>query len=255
MTGPDPFFDPDAPPLVESVNQQLPKSEGGVIEAVKRAVVTALREALNGTNLRLNGRPVYVDLEYPLAETQYPGIWIQFSTTRLSRAGIGHEWPIKEDGEWHLIQEWMFEGRITFSIVALKSLDRDRLADMLIANLAFARTPDLIITDPTKDTKKFKSLMTTLGENPYIRMTLNTDLINSGGQGVDVGVPWSPEDVLAYTDSYSVDLMGQFNIKFTHEGVYELARIDIDPHMVDHIPPRASHRVDFTPDNGWQTTL
>lgn len=254
MTAPDPFVDPDAPPLVESVNQQLPKSEGGVIEAVKRAVVVAFRDAFNTTNLRIDGRPVYVDLEYPLEPTQYPGIWVQFSTTRLSRAGLGHEWPIKEDGEWHLIQEWMFEGRITLAIAALKSLDRDRIADMVIANLAFSRTPDLILTDPAKDTKRYKSLMTSLASNPYIRMTLNTDNISPGGQGVDVGVPWQ-DNVLAYTDTYSIDLIGQFNIKFTHEGVYELARIDINPEAVDHVPPRQSHRQEYIPDGGWQMSF
>ena len=89
MTAPDPFFDPDAPPLVESVNQVLPKSEGGLIEAVKRAVIGALRETLVGSSLRYEGRPVYVDLEYPLEPTQYPGIWVQFSPTKLQRAGIG----------------------------------------------------------------------------------------------------------------------------------------------------------------------
>lgn len=236
MTEPvDPFFDPDSPSTVGDVNQILPKSEGGVIEAVKRAVVVSFREAMHATGIQVRGNAVYISEEYPLQETQYPGIWVQFSTTRLGRAGIAHEWPIKENGVWSLVQEWQFEGRVTLAIVALTSKDRDRLADAVIAHLAFARTPDLVITKPHEDTKQYKALITTLDQNPYIAMTLNTDVIYPGGQRATPGTPWGQEDVLAYEDSYSFDILGQFNVKFRHDGVYELARIDVVPTAVDHI--------------------
>lgn len=232
----DPFFDPDSSSTVADVNQILPKSEGGLIEAVKRAVVVSFREAMHATGLQVSGHDVYISEEYPLQETQYPGIWVQFSPTKLGRAGISHEWPIKEDGNWCLVQEWMFEGRITLAVVALKSKDRDRLADAIIAHLAFARTPDLVLTKPDQDTKQYKTLLTTLGQNPYIAMSLNTDVIYPGGQRATPGTPWGQEDVLAYEDSYSFDILGQFNVKFRHDGIYELARIDVVPEMVDHIP-------------------
>lgn len=240
-TAPDAFFEPDQPPyLAYEVNKTLPKSEGGPIEAVKRAVVTAIRDALAGMDLRVDGQAVYVDLEYPLKETQYPGVWVQFSPTNLGRAGISQELWVKENGEWCPIREWTFQGRVTLSIVALKSIDRDRLADTLIMNLAFARTPDeFIITKTDQDTRRYRSLLTALDDNPYIKATLNLDVIYPGGQNVTPGVPWQP-DVLAYEDSYSFDMIGQFNVKFRHDGYYELARIDIDPHPVASIPASAS---------------
>lgn len=229
MTAPDPFYDADNPTqLAYEVNQTLPKSEGGLIEAVKRSVVLALRDAMLGMDLRLDGKKLYIDLEYPMEEAQYPGIWVQFSPTQLMRAGLGHELPLKESGNWCLIQEWQFTGRITLSLAAIKSLDRDRLADLVIANLAFARPPDLVITKPDQDTKRYKSLITALGQSPYVSMTLNTDVIYPGGQDVTPGAPWAGGDnVLVYTDSYALDAQGHFNVKLTHDGIYELARIDV----------------------------
>lgn len=248
----DPFYDPDSPSRAYEVNQQLPRSEGGVIESVKRAVVMALRDALTSMDMRLDGKRVYVDLEYPMEEAQYPGIWVQFSPTEMKRAGISHELPILIEGEWCLIQEWQFSGRVTLSLAAIKSLDRDRLADQIIANLAFARSPDLILTDPAKDIKQYKSLQAALSTNPYVSMTLNTDVIYPGGQDVNPGAPWvGGENILVYTDSYAIDLQGQFNVRFNHEGIFTLARIDLDPTQVEEILPQHSHRLEFIPDEGW----
>jgi len=230
----DPFFGPDTPNPAHVVNDVLPKSEGGIIEAVKRAVVTALRDAIQSMELRLEGKSLYIDLEYPMEEAQYPGIWVQFSPTQLTRAGISHEIPVREeDGSWSLIQEWMFTGRITLSLAAMKSLDRDRLSDLVISNLAFARPPDLILTKPEEDTKRYRSLISTLGSNPYVSISLNTDTIIPGGQDVNPGAPWAGGDnVLVYTDSYSVDAMGNFNVKFNHDGTYTLSRLDVTNEMM-----------------------
>jgi hypothetical protein len=38
--------------------------------------------------------------------------------------------------------------------------------------------------------------------------------------------------VLVYTDSYAVDALGHFNVKFNHDGVYTLARLDINSQML-----------------------
>lgn len=229
----DPFFGPDDPNPAYIVNEVLPKSEGGIIEAVKRAVVIALRDAIQGMELRLEGKKLYIDLEYPMEEAQYPGIWVQFSPTQLTRAGIGHELPVRDGDNWALIQEWMFTGRITLSLAAMKSLDRDRLADLVISNLAFARPPDLVLTKPDEDTKQYRSLITTLGNNPYVSISLNTDTIIPGGQDVNPGAPWAGGDnVLVYTDSYSVDAMGHFNVKFLHDGTYTLSRLDVVSEMM-----------------------
>jgi len=239
--GPTAFMsDLDLPDPATQVNEPLPRAtEGGLVEIVKRAVVTAVREALTGVGMTVNGQPLYIDLEYPMKEVQYPGIWVQYSSTSLKRAGISQEaWVQEDDGNWCPIQEWEFRGRITLSIVALKNKDRDRVADMVIGMLAFARPPDLVLTKPLEDTKQHRALISTIAENPYVSMTLNTDVIYPAGQSVEVGVPWqtdAKDNVLAYTDGYAFDVMGQFNVKFRHDGYYSLARIDTVPERLDSV--------------------
>jgi hypothetical protein len=218
--------DYDFPPIGSEVIPPLPRSEGGLIESVKTAVVQAIREALSGTTLFDKNQKIYVDLEYPGLETQYPGIWVQFSVTKLNRAGIGHEVPVEfSPGKWGFVEEVIFNGRVTTTIVALKSRDRDKIADALIMQLAFSRTPEIVLTKPEEDTRKFRSLVSALDANPYIGMTIQNDVIIPGGQQVTQGTPWA-DNILAYEDSYSFDLVGQFNAAFSNEGLYILSRID-----------------------------
>jgi hypothetical protein len=50
------------------------------------------------------------------------------------------------------------------------------------------------------------------------------------------GVPWAP-DILLYEDSYSIQVQGQFNLRFRFDGVYSLSRIDIRPEFqCNHTP-------------------
>lgn len=215
------------PPPGTIVVPPLPRSDGGLIQSVKSATVLAMRDALQGSSIFDTNQAVYIDLEYPMVQTQYPGIWVQFSVTKLNRAGVSHEITVQnpDTHEWSFIQEWVFMGRITLTIAALKSIDRDRLSDSLIANLAFARTPELLATKPQADTKQYRSLITALDENPYVAMTLQLDTLIPGGQQASMGTPWA-DNVLTYEDSWSFDLIGQFNLQFTHDGMYTLARID-----------------------------
>ena len=209
------------------VAQTIPGSAGGVIEAIKKAVVSALRESISNTSLSFptSGTQVHIELEYPITEEQYPGIWVQFATTRLQRMGMAQEFWIKDaNNDWTSVQEWQVQGRVTLTVLALSNLERDRISDSLINMFAFSRTPEQVVTKPN-NTNQYRQFITALDANPYVAMTVNTDIITGGGQSVNVGVPWQP-DVLAYTDAYSFDIIGNFNYVFNNDGVYTLAQIN-----------------------------
>ncbi len=203
----------------------MPRSQGGIIEAVKTATVQAFRDALQGVSLFDQGQSVYITIDYPTEQVQFPGLWVQFSISKLNRAGVGHEIATQVNGVWTFIQEWIFEGRLTLTMVALKSLDRDRLADAVMASLAFARPPGLLLTMPNQDTRQNRSLITALDENPYIALTLQLDTIIPGGESASQGTPWGDDAALVYENSYSVDMVGNFNLQFSQDGVYTLAEI------------------------------
>lgn len=213
-------------------NAPFPGAGGaGMIETVKRAVIVALRDAITGTTLNglVNGSEVTVDMEYPMKKERYPGIWVQFSFTKLVNAGIDHEIIRKTVNEdetvtWEPIREFIFEGRVSLSIVALTSLERDRLSDAVISMLMFSRPPENVITKADEDTKQFRQLISSLAQNPYIAMTINHDELVPGGQAMSTGVPWD-EEIPGYEDTYSFDILGQTNIVFAHDGTYTLRAI------------------------------
>ena len=215
----------------------------GMIETVKRAVMNALREALTGTTLNhlVNGTKITVDMEYPIEKENYPGVWVQFSFNEIVQAGIGHEPLIRtvipavgttpETVIWEPIREFAFKGRVTLTIVALTSLERDRIADAVITMLAFSRIPESVITKASEDTKQFRQLIESLANNPYVSLTLNHDQIIPGGQAMTTGVPWD-EEIPGYEDTYSFDILGQTNIVFKNDGTYSLANVAENPQMI-----------------------
>jgi hypothetical protein len=229
--GPDMFYAQDQSAPTPQLNEPLPKawSHGGVIESVKRAVVASIRTGLRGTSLgQTTGEDELfeVDIEYPIDVTKYPAVWVQFSIETLQRAGLAMQAVTQDhDGNWGPIQEWNFTGRITLSIAALSSKDRDRLADTVISSLAFSRAPDLVIRQ-NSDAQQDRGLITAINNNPYVAMTLNTDQIMSGGQTVTGGTPWAP-NILLYEDNYAVTCQGQFNIRFGFDGAYTLTSINV----------------------------
>ena len=221
-------------PVLETTNKVIPDTAGGLIEAVKKTVVNGLKEALAGSAIDLpEQREIHVDMEYPIEEQQYPGIWVQYSTRTLQSAGLGNgQWVQKEDQSWVYVEEWLFTGTVTLTVVALSSLVRDRISDFLTANFAFSRAPTRILTDPKLDIKEYRSFITALVESPYASVMVNSDQLQAGGQNATMGVPWS-EDVRipAYEDNYSFDLMGAFQHIFEHDGNYILREIKTNAEM------------------------
>ena len=231
--------------LTKRPNTPYPNAGGaGMIETVKRAVMNALREALTGTTLNhlVNGTDITVDMEYPIEKEHYPGVWVQFSFNEIVQAGIGHEPMLRtvvaeatantpEVINWEPMREFSFKGRVTLTIVALTSLERDRIADAIITMLAFSRPPESVITKANEDTKQFRQLIESLASNPYVSLTVNHDQIIPGGQAMTTGVPWD-EEIPGYEDTYSFDILGQTNIVFKHDGTYTLANVAENPVMV-----------------------
>mgnify|MGYP001199937764 FL=1 len=242
--GPDMFAsDVSLPDPATVLNEPLPRAwtQGGMIEAVKRAVITGLRSSFGNSSLTGGDQKFYIDIEYPTEPTSYPGIWVQSSIANLTRAGLSKEtWTKDDDGNWGSIQEWSFNGNITLTVAALTSKDRDRLSDTVIAQLAFARPPDLIIYNPKTNANQMKGLITALDQNPYVSMTVNTDVIQSGGETVTGGTPWA-QNILLYENNFSLTCHGQFNLRFSHDGVYSLAEIRHNHVLTDDIPPDNSH--------------
>jgi hypothetical protein len=206
----------------------MPRSGPGPIVAVKTGVTEAFQAALQGSSLGVSDQAAYVGMEYPMEPLQYPGVWVRFAVSKLNRMGIGHEVTVQtSEGPpptWAFVQEWEFEGTVTLTVLATKSLDRDRLVDSIIGTLAFARPPDQVLMMPEANTLYEKSLITVLDENPYVALTLQLDTLIPGGPEETPGTPWS-DDLMTYQDSWSFNVVGNFNLQFNNDGIYTLSEI------------------------------
>lgn len=222
-------------------NAVFPGNDGGPIEAAKRGVVMALRKTINGSTLSDQGE-VRIDMEYPAKEEAYPSIWVQFSLTRLRNAGMGHEhWT--DEG---LVREWMYEGRVNFTLLFLSSKERDQMSDALITIFAFSRSasslPTQGVTVQREGGFEYSDFFSSLDENEYLSMSINAAELRPGGQSVNVGTPWDP-DTLVYEDSYSFDVQGQFETVIDDTGLYRIRRVQLaggEPRGLDPNP--------YTPD-------
>lgn len=229
-------------------NQTFPGNQGGPIEAAKRGVVMALRQTVNGTTLSDEGN-IRVDMEYPSREESYPSIWVQFSLTRLKNAGMGHEHYTDEG----LVREWMYEGKVNLTLLFLSSKERDQMSDALITIFAFSRPASTLSTHNViverEGGSEYSSFFSSLDDNQYLSMTLNSDEIRPGGQSINVGTPWDP-DTLVYEDNYSFDVMGQFETVIDDTGLYRVRRVDLAGGAPLGSPPNP-----YLPDGGEGPTI
>lgn len=228
-----------------STTPTTPNRPEGFIQAVKRAVVLALRDAFSTTNLELDdpdGTVLHdisdnIDMEYPKDIVNYPGIWVQFSFNKLQKAGVD-PYLSQQIGDTRYDKKvWWFEGRVTLNIVALSSKHRDRISDALIEVFAF-------------DTKTSKRFWDKMGSYPEIYFSVNKDTLAPGGQSVNVGAPWQA-DQLVYEDSYTFELIGQFMSEWNGIDGVRLTRIDVVPILAeDQTEPIGRTREGIRPPEG-----
>ncbi len=74
---------------------------------------------------------LWVSPEYPYEPQHMPALWVDFSTTTpLSIAGIDHrEYIIDGNGQTREVRRWRFAGEVSYTVLALSSLERARLVD------------------------------------------------------------------------------------------------------------------------------
>lgn len=193
---------------MSSNDPKLPQADidGDLIYNVKTTIIMALRNALD--SIVYPGRKIQgiqISMEYPMTQTLYPHIWVNFSFTKFQNAGIAHA-LVDESGM--VKQEWMFEGTTTLTLLAMTSFERDIYASQLLQLLAFGRTNAIA-----------GLFQQTLSSNPNLYMSINRDSVQPGGQSTNVGTPWNAED-LVYQDSYTFSMLGQMESRYSLAPTY-----------------------------------
>lgn len=175
-------------------------------------------------------------LEYPVDAQQYPSIWVDYDDTQpLLRAGIGHlEHLSPVDGVTPVAPytRWRFQGYVSLTVVAMTSLERDRLYDELVRVVAFGNEDGVI--------GRFR---TTITSNNLIAATLNTDKIDARGNAAAPGTPWGTDEIM-YEKSLNLEIIGEFVPDPVTGTLIDLTKIVMLP--TEELPGQ----LDYVPDNG-----
>lgn len=166
---------------------------------LKAALTEALRATFDGAYPEEDFRSLRVSIEFPVDQTDYPGIWLNYSDTGpLVPAGINHIEVVETETGQYPVTRWKFAGEITLTMVALSSLERDRLYDELVRVFAFAREEEAV-----------SAFRNRVESNDLIAMNINFDNLRPTGDNAAPGTPWETDDFI-YERSITMDVIGEF---------------------------------------------
>lgn len=117
----------------------------------------------------------------------------------LSVAGISHienVTPTPSGGPAQFTR-WRFFGTTTLTVVALSSLERDRLYDEVVRTFAFGR-----------QNQSLASFRNKIETNDFIAMNVNFDDLRPFGDNAAPGTPWQTDEFI-YEKSISMNLQGE----------------------------------------------
>lgn len=163
-------------------------------------MVEALKATFDSNYPQVDFQNINVDIEYPVQQSQYPGIWVNYEdSAELSIAGINHQEQIQNtDGSFSIGTRWRFQGVVTLTVVALSSLERDRLYDEVVRTYAFGGYNQSLSVFRQK-----------IEQNDFIGMNFNFDDMQPTGDAAAPGTPWQTSEII-YEKSLSVDVIGEF---------------------------------------------
>lgn len=202
---------------------------------LKTIAVDAMRQTLDSDYVEPDLRNLAVSIEFPVARQDYPSVWVAFSPEgSLEPVGVGHveHDDQGDEGGLRAYHRWRFQGYLSYTAVALTSLERDRMYDELVRIMAFGQE--------YPQTAEFRAA---IEDNEFIALNIDFDQIGHGPITETPGTPWGSDDMV-YEATVTMECFGEF----VSDGSATLAAIT---GLV--VIPYAEGEADPTdPDGGWQ---
>lgn len=176
-------------------------STNGYLVHLKTTLVEACKQVFDATFPEVDFRDLHVSIEYPVDEQNYPGIWVAYSDTQPLRiAGIDHKEYTEAgvDGTVQAFTRWRFAGYASFTLVALSSLERDRLFDAMVRVLALHREDDSV--------SAFRQY---IENNEFVAVNFDFDEVEVVGNSVTPGTPWGSDEFI-YEVTVNMEAIGEF---------------------------------------------
>lgn len=206
----------------------------GYLVTLKTMLVEATKKTFDQNYPEEDFRDVHISIEYPVDKQHYPGIWIDYSDTApLEIAGIKHREYTEAGpgGQRRQVTRWKFTGYASFTVVALSSLERDRLFDEMVRVIAFGIEGSQV--------QEFRSY---IENNEFIAANFDFDQIEVQGNAATPGTPWGTDEII-YERTLNMEVIGEFCSEGISASLVPLSRIVIaemnnlaDPAYVPPLP-------------------
>ena len=193
---------------------------------VKREVVNALKPVFGPSypDSNLAGK-VYVGLEYPLEQINYPAIFVTFTEGPIQSVGVGH---YELDEEKRIFSHFKFKGTLNFNVIALNPVDRDMLSAGLVQMLTIGR-----------HYPHFKDFFNQIMDADWVALQPLTDEITPNGENI-APVPWGNDEQQAYINSYSIQVFGEFVGDAEDGGLIQISQVNVYPYRPDSPLPQGT---------------
>lgn len=187
---------------------------------LKTALTEAIKRTFDEDYPEPDFRGIHASIEFPMERQQYPGIWVDFNPVgNLQVAGIGHiEYADPStEGTSRAFTRWKYQGEASFTIVAMSSLERDRLHDELVRVLAFGSEQSA--------TSEFRSF---IEDNEFLAINFDFDEITVRGFSSSMGTPWHTDEMI-YEGEIAMECFGEFVSDGQSQTLLPFREIDIFP--------------------------
>lgn len=188
------------------------------ITPLKTILVQALNLTFDTSYPVAEFRGLHCGMEYPVDVQDYPSVWVDYDdTSALVKAGIRHEEDVDPETNAAVapFTRWRFQGVISLTVVALTSLERDRIFDQVVGMVAFA----------LEDTPRGR-FQAYIADNDLIAANLQTDKVTPRGAQAAPGTPWSTDELI-YERTLDIEVIGEFYPDLGAETLVPLSKIQV----------------------------
>lgn len=189
------------------------------LKETKSILTAAMQATFTPTYPVTDFQNLYISIEFPLEEQNYPAMWVGFEPLgQIERGGIDNEYKgtmTNPDGTVSTFSLWRATGYGTFTIGAMTAGQRDRLFDEVVRVFAFSAESQVT---------PFRGL---IEENPLIAMNMNFDQVAVRGMSENPGTPWGTSEIL-----YEATLAVEAVIEFASDqaaNLTPLSKVLVDP--------------------------
>lgn len=183
----------------------------GYLRTIKTTAVQAIQQSFKARypepDAEGGTKELFVSIEYPVEEANYPAVWVDYEGSELRTVGIAYT---EQDASGNVYARWRFAGHVVFTVVALSSNERDMIYDQMIALTAYAAQSDW--------PSQFRQVV----ENaPLVAAVWSFDTVEDRPPSAAPGTPWATMDLI-YERGFALQVIGEF---VSDPNTYELVNL------------------------------